>query len=400
MAAPDGEMEPQWQREKRALEERIRQLELLQQQHPPQPPPPTSAVLHAARMPTQDEIEAMYKRLAEIVPESSTGSNAIFFSHINTIVSNLLQFPYNDPKFRRLKMSNHKLNTELLNHPSAVGALQSVIGFAPQYNDVDGERYLIVPPSDATHITTLRCVKGALPRLQQRDDIAAEAAKRFAAFRKSVAFEVRMERLAQATASEADDVLDAHRRKLDEYVVTSLSWNDADVGKKVVTLLRTITENIAREPLNDRFRTLSLTSSTLRDAVFPAQGSVEYLIAILGFHWTENGLEMSRFTSDRDVDEFRTTTAQRGCELLERAASSLEAKRLAENELRRANALAEREAEKRMLLQQQQISQRSVAAATEEVGPTSPSPPAAGKRIPIADALKILMGKRKDDDDY
>jgi hypothetical protein len=444
----DGE-QSEWLREKRALEERIRQLEALQQPHPPQPPPPLALAradvsLDKARVPTVDEVNAMVARLSNLVPERSDNGNALFLRHLGTIISNLLRTPYNQPKYRRLKFANPTLAAELFSHPSTRAVLSEVVGFQQRTDEVDGSAILVLPDSNAAHITLLRTIQAALPRLQQRDDIAAEAASRFAQFRKAVAFELRMERLAEAMHREDDDaqhsgdgvgaqdeddaavasssshnstthpiasdtadnddirytnVATTVRPPVRDFVAAALAWNDADLGTKVVGLLRTIGRNIKSDPSNERFKALRLSSGAVRDTIFPANGSVEYLLAVLGFHWSTDGLALQLNPNDASsVEAFHNRLAA-GEALLDDVAAALESKREAEREMQRRAALEEREAEKR----RQDAEKRACQAA-----PATPQPVAdveddadarpQRERIPIAEALKRLMGKDRGDD--
>jgi hypothetical protein len=441
----DGE-QSEWLREKRALEERIRQLEALQQPHPPQPPPPLALAradvsLDKARVPTVDEVNAMVARLSNLVPERSDNGNALFLRHLGTITSNLLRTPYNQPKYRRLKFANPTLAAELFSHPSTRAVLSEVVGFQQRTDEVDGSAILVLPDSNAAHITLLRTIQAALPRLQQRDDIAAEAASRFAQFRKAVAFELRMERLAEAMHREDDDaqhsgdgvgartktMLQWPRRRqqriqshptprtmtisdtptslpqcvlaVRDFVAAALAWNDADLGTKVVGLLRTIGRNIKSDPSNERFKALRLSSGAVRDTIFPANGSVEYLLAVLGFHWSTDGLALQLNPNDASsVEAFHNRLAA-GEALLDDVAAALESKRAAEREMQRRAALEEREAEKRRQDAEKRASQAAPAtpqpvADVEDDADARPQ----RERIPIAEALKRLMGKDRGDD--
>jgi hypothetical protein len=412
MAAPASSQEADWAREKRELEERIKQLEALQQQQRPQPAPaapqPTAAAPETARLPSAEENQAMVKRLSALIPESSNGGNVALLRHVSAVTANLLRPPYREPKFRRLRCANPTLAAELFSHPSALPVLCEVLEFEQRPQE-DGECYLEVPPSTAGHITTLRSVAAALPELTKRDDIAAEAAKRFDAFRRSVAFETRMEKLSAVAGSRnVTNTTSAVSDDVRGFVVAALLWNETDAGIKTVSLLRTIGRNISADPSNPKLRSLRVMSSVVRDSLLPSSGSVEFLLAVLGFGWGPDGL-LLRFAdedggSHSDDGCMNTAAAyelrwQVGQQLLNEAEHGLSEKRAAERELRRQAALEERQAEKRRILDEQNAARRRAAAGSS--GAAAPdddgdSPKVVGERIPIAEALRRILGKDRD----
>jgi hypothetical protein len=424
--APTAEQMEAWMREKRELEDRIRRLEALQQQHPPQPAPiapQPNATLETARVPTAEEVNAVVSRLQAMVPEACDDSNAVFWRHVGTIVSNLLRPPYNEAKYRRLRPSNQTLAAEVFARPCARPVLCEVLGFTETAGQ--GDTILTLPPSTPAHITMLRAVQSALPRLVQRDDIAAEASRRFATFRKSVAFEVRMERLAEvvhrhdaddddnsSSAGASSSATAVNRTQgvsaaVADFITSSLLYNDVDTATKIVSLLRSVSGNIGRDPSSEKFKALRFTSALVRDTVLPAQGAVEYLIAVLGFDWTDFGLALQLDGTDAEqVAAYRSRCAQ-GLGILDSVAHGVDLKRESENELRRKAALAEREAEKQRFEREERVAARMEKRRTDssedahdhaaEAGDApSPSKAKSGERIPIAEALRRLMGKSDD----
>jgi hypothetical protein len=417
--------EAAWAREKRELEERIKLLEAMQQQQRPQPAPaapqPPAAGPELARVPSAEEIQAMVKRLSTLIPESSDGANANLFKHVTAITKNLLRPPYTEPKFRKLRTTNPTIAGELLAHPSARPLLQEVLGFEDDAATAStADPCLIVPASSAAHITTLRTVQSALPEVEKRDDVAQEAAKRFEAFRKSMAFEIRMEKLraviaggasssASAAAATVSNKGDSVNDDVRGFVITALLWNDADIGLKTVNLLRTIGGNVSSDPANVKMRSLRLSSSIVRDTLLPSNGTVEFLLAVLGFDWARDGLHLAIDPEDAECVRRFEARWQAAQLILTEAERGLTEKRQAENEIRRQAALAERDSEKRRIAGEAAAARRkeeerrramaTAAAPDDDDGEDSPKTAGqGGERIPIAEALKRLMGRRDDDE--
>ena len=412
-------------REKEALEARIRALEaaaaasaaasaapppapapapagfpvVVEPPGPPRAPgspsaPPFANPFAAARTAVAPDAESFYERLCRLVPESAHGANNSMYKHLRTIFGNIVKQP-TEKRYRRLRVDNAKLQSEFFSNPAAQAVLEAV-GFEWEHADpaqLNQSDSLVFQRRDEA---TLGEALTAVERLAARDAALAEEQRKFGGFRRSVGVEIRMEQL-QCAAAKGDDHADA-------FVAAQLLKNDDVNGAELVKRLRTIIGNVAATPDDARFRKLRFSNATLAKEVFPAHGSVEVLVGIAGFGFADDGLvladpaaaggdEDAPAASGRDAEAARL---QRAARLLEHSEAAIAGRAQTTREAQRAEILRLRRAEEAAMRKELGADPKAPPAAPASAAAAPPASAGGGRRIPIAQALEILLGRDKE----
>ena len=317
--------------------------------------------------------------------ETNAGLHKMAYNHLMTIFKNILQYP-TEAKFRKLKLNNQKLKEELFVSPGVIPLLESIgwekfdanqpvvvaqvaaVGGVPLVPG-EGEVYIL---NGAPDVPLLNAAIHNLAELQNRDAANEAAIAQYTDQRKSLGMTIRRERWVEANS----------RGEIMEHVATEVLRNHLDDAMDMVNVLKRILTNIVNNPKDPKFRVLKATNATVR-SFMAAFGSLEFLCAVVGFVLENDGL---RLPEDRTVDAVQKFIDNQ----LKDLETTVQRRIDAENEIRQkmaaAEAIKERNAYKR---EEQRAIDRQKGGPKPLERPASSS----GKRVPISEALKYLLGE-------
>ena len=458
MSQQSDEMD-QLRREKEALEAKIRALELAAQNQQNQssaaasipdahhtasaePQPSFSdrvvAALASRGMMNEQELQhqnsqyshernppmasGLHSQLMSIVDESSLGANNMLFKHLKTIINNILDHP-NEKRYRRLRYDNPKLQREFFTHNGSVQFLE-MIGFTWTSTDPSAEKFLCFEP--AKPLQPLMVAINAIDALIARDQALSQQSQAEQSRRHTLGLEIRMEKLRESAKeyegnpagfySRYEELLisEEDRAAADRaggasavYATSLLLKNDDVRSLRAIQLLCTLAQNVLKDPAEKKYRWIKFANPTLARELFPIDGALEFLLAAMGFEWVEAeavegaGLELKcDVCVDQDAAFLNDSNGEIELQIrrLSAAITLLNNAERAVNQ-RRKVTLAEQREEMRRLMRQEERSVRKELGAPIRKNERSNSDNAAARptgRIPIAEALDMLMGRKKE----
>ena len=240
------------------------------------------------------------------------------------------------------------------------------------------------------------------PHQQQQQ---LELAPKYFSFAKSLGFQMRMEALREVV--ERGCAADVHA-----FVVGLLTDpRNAGVVHECVRIVRVLLANMEQEPAAAKFRLLKFDNAVLSKNFFPVAGAAELFIGVLGFSVCDDGIAMAvparvvpldgdglADSACADTDEAaRFATARR---LLALVDDALQRRRELENDERRRAGSAELGA----LMEAERRRQRGGGPAPASAPAPGSAPAAAAaasvaparRRVPIAEAMAMLLGRDPD----
>ncbi|RNC37498.1 hypothetical protein TcCL_NonESM13332 [Trypanosoma cruzi] len=302
------------------------------------------------------------------------------YTVLETILRNLLQFP-GEEKYRRLRLSNPVLHSQLFSVPGAMGFLQS-IGFARcASDDGDGDEWLRLPgmPCRPFLEEGLRAIH--FLRTRSREVVARN--QDFLRLRRTLSLEVRRERCEKAKAV----------GELRSYIVSEFCSDDAGDGlySSQINLdkLETILTNVLRCPSEAKYRRLRLGNPAVYAAVLQQRGGMEVLAECAGGEMVEEAGEAFLLLREGTVTEGKLRCALQAVHAARLAVREVQEKteQRVREEARaavRSQARLEREMELRRHCPQHNSEGAELCEGIQRVG---------GRRVPVAEALRFLMGK-------
>lgn len=298
---------------------------------------------------------------------SATGGNERCLSLLSTIIANIMR-PNADPKMRTLRLDNATLQNDVLSRPGALRFLKSV-GFVEAV-DPRGAPVLQWQGEDkGLSVSRLSEAMEALDRVRSRDSLANENATAYRRCMQGTSMELRAEAWAKSDADLHDSIKHQFARVPEDDALASLET------------LETILRN-AISGDDPRYRTLKWSNAIVRRMVLSTPGALDVLVPVGGFSLSEEGL---RASSD--------------------AAKMMGALQLVGDVKRYCMQLAQEERQRAVSLGQQELL-RERAQMRRELAPPAPSPPhpdresdapesgRTSRRVPISEALAVLMGRR------
>ncbi|ESL11208.1 hypothetical protein TRSC58_01048 [Trypanosoma rangeli SC58] len=306
------------------------------------------------------------------------------YTVLEAILRNLLRFP-EEEKYRRLRLSNAALHSQLFPVPGAMGFLQS-IGFARHSPDGgEGGDWLQLPEAPSRPL--LDEGLGAIAFLRRRDQGAAARNRDCTRLRRSLGLEVRRERWEKAKAV----------GELRSHIEREFCHDDCGDGlyssQASLEKLETILANALRFPAEAKYRRLRLSNPAVSAAVLRQRGGLEVLVGCAGGTVEEEGGEAFLLLREGVATEGR----------LRCALQAVEGARAAVREVQReAGRRAREEAREEVRREaQRELRQRCPRPAQEGPGEGAGAPGETrrGRRIPVAEALRHLMGQKKAEED-
>ncbi|RNF15223.1 uncharacterized protein Tco025E_05669 [Trypanosoma conorhini] len=296
------------------------------------------------------------------------------YAVLETILRNLIQFP-DEEKYRRLRLSNAVLHSQLFSVPGVMGFLQSV-GFARRSSDVAEEGDSLQLPGPPG-LPLLEEGLGAVAFLRSRDREALARNRDCMRLRRSLGLELRRERCEKAKAV----------GELRSYIEREFCSDDGGDGlySSQVNLekLETILANVLRCPAEAKYRRLRLSNPAVCAAVLQQRGGLEVLVECAGGEVVEEGGEEFLLLREGAVTEAKLRCALQAVAGARAAVREMQAgmDRQAREEAREA---VRREARREL---RRRCPPQCPGRAGEGAG-TQP-----GRRVRVAEALRYLMGK-------
>lgn len=301
--------------------------------------------------------------------ESHTGAHARAYTHLQTILTNLLRHR-DDPKYKVLRLENAKLAAELFSDPGSIPFLTSV-GFEAVEGPSVGATGDCLAIRGRTDADIVEAGLAELEHLVARDNAAAEAARHFASLRRGIVLKVRQEDWERARR-----VGELHAFVIKQFVDEPPRQGDEDYSECLRTLaaLRKIVSNVAQNPREPKFRALRVNNAVVATLVLHSPGALEYLCGVCGFVLDEIGLNLPM---EFDIAEEHLTFLDE----IERSVASHRDEFLK----------LQREEARRLMLKERRAAAAPAARSDANVQPAAA--PSSGKRVKITDALLYLMGK-------
>ncbi|RNE98730.1 hypothetical protein TraAM80_08580 [Trypanosoma rangeli] len=306
------------------------------------------------------------------------------YTLLEAILRNLLQFP-EEERYRRLRLSNAALRSQLFPVPGVMGFLQS-IGFARRSPD-GGEGGDCLQLPEAPSRPLLDEGLGAIAFLRLRDGEAVARNKDCARLRRSLGLEVRRERWEKAKAV----------GELRSHIEREFCCDDCGDGlyssQASLEKLETILTNALRYPAEAKYRRLRLSNPAVCAAVLRQRGGLEVLVGCAG-----GVVEEEEGESFLLLREGAATEGKLRCAL-----QAVEGARAAVREAQREAGRRTREEAMEEVRREARRELRQCCPPPAPEGPgvgaRAPGEARRGRRIPVAEALRHLMGQRGAEED-
>lgn len=378
---------------------------------------------------------------AEAAEQSSVAARATALSCLQRIFFNARTYP-SEVKYRQLRLTNPTLQRDLFAVPGTRELLESA-GFAPvkgeerEKVDVNLQRTpnsvrdahssstaSSTTPEAATKLrltSTAWLEEGlaAVAFLQEREMAYQRAQAELQRLRKSIVFDIRLEKARQAL----------EQGELAQYLVDVFSMDDAGDGlytsRHHLGVVRQILHNMRRSPREPKYRQMRLQNPVVYRAVVQQRGGLEALMLLAGGSLYEDPVTQETLLRFAPAEEpaGSETALQSAVDTVAHVEAALEeiqrvreqeARKEAEavmreerrrelhRELHREDAVAGRSADANamVLAQRRRTSSDDGGSSSDEDNADEEgqkdATSAERRRIPIAEALAILMGKRKD----
>ncbi|CBH17598.1 hypothetical protein, conserved [Trypanosoma brucei gambiense DAL972] len=311
---------------------------------------------------------------------------------LETVVRNLRQFP-NEARYRRLRCNNSKLQSQLFCVPGATTFLAS-LGFVASDDETDcpGDECLVLPHAPQQQL--LDQALQAISYLRRREEDARANEPNYVQLRQNLRLEVRRERCEKAKAV----------GELRSYIAQEFSADDAGDGLYTsasnIETLRTALTNMILHPMEEKYRRLRLRNRVVYKSVVQQRGALELLVEYAGGKLVEESGESALVF--RDESGATERELQYALRVLDEVEASV---RAAREELRQRDYEEARRAMRAELLNARRMGEqqkrqceneeaRQVSDATKREGEGAPQ--LQGHRVPLKEAVKILMGKGGD----
>ncbi|CCD11761.1 unnamed protein product, partial [Trypanosoma congolense IL3000] len=320
---------------------------------------------------------------------------------LETIVRNILRFS-EEQKYRRLRRSNERLQSQLFSVPGAIEFLDS-LGFVNSEGEAGNpEGECLVLPKTASRELLDQGLE-AINFLRCRDREGSGRAPNYLRMRQALRLEVRRERCEKAKAV----------GELHSYICQEFSADDAGDGLYTsltnIDTLHTILTNIISHPNEEKYRRLRLGNNAVYKCVLQQRGALELLLECAGGELVEESGEKTAllFPREAGVSEDRLRYALRVLEEVKNAVHTVkeeirhreyeEAKKAMRSEVLYTKMLESRQpchGNNTECHQALGSAERDESQAAEE---EKKKHPRKGQRIPIKEAVRILMGKVETD---
>ncbi|ORC88516.1 uncharacterized protein TM35_000161540 [Trypanosoma theileri] len=303
---------------------------------------------------------------------------------METILRNL-QFHPMEQKYRRLRLGNPVLQSQLFSVPGTMTFLGS-LGFIVERDEEKREENMWLP--DVPQKNLLNEALEAINFLRNRDREAQTHTRDYMRLRQNLSLAVRRERWERAKAV----------GELRTYIAQEFCADDAGDGLHTsasnLEKLDSILRNILHHPTEGKYRKLRLCNKSVYRAVVQQRGGLELLLECAGAELEEEGGgEAYLVFREGAVTQAELESALRTLEDSQRAVQQA---REDASRREREEALELMRKEMRRARQQEGLQvRRGTKEGSQGGGPEHPEEEGhqSRRRVPIAEAVRYLMGK-------